>query len=177
MDVAGELTGVGVEKPDTTPDTTGAGMAWPIGLPMEVSGDLPRCPKCGKPLDDGSCSRCARQAAAPGADLKVLKGDLGASGSASDVRLVRQVKIPTVDALAGGNDAVDRLPGKVTAMVAALDSGDLVAADRLIDEAMGSLLEGPGYRHIRFRRRLLTVVLWIWCGILVLLGVLAWWLR
>ncbi len=85
--------------------------------------------------------------------------------------------MPTVDALAGGNDAVDRLPGKVTAMVAALDSGDLAGADRLIDEAMGSLLEGPGYQHARFRRRLLTVVLWIWCGILVLLGVLAWWLR
>ena len=131
----------------------------------------------GKPLDDGSCSRCARRAAAPGADLKVLKGDLGASGSASDVRLVRQVKIPTVDALAGGNEAVDRLPGKVDAMVAALDLGDLATADRLMDEAMGALLEGPGYQRAHFRRRLLTVVLWIWCGILVLLGVLAWWLR
>lgn len=146
---------------------------------MDASGDLASCPECGEPLVEGSCSRCASRpgGSGSGADLKVLKGDLSAGPRAQgDVRLVRQVKIPTVDALAAESLAVNRLPGKVDAMVAALDRGDLQAADRLMDEAMGSLLEGPGYQRKRFRRRLLAVVLWVWCGILVLLGVLAWWL-
>ncbi|MHC4514712.1 MAG: hypothetical protein ACYTGW_17085 [Planctomycetota bacterium] len=96
--------------------------------------------------------------------------------AASDVRLVRQVKMPTVDALADDGEALDWLPGKVDAMGAAIDSGNLAAANRLMDEAMGSLLEGPGYQTSRSRRRLLAVVLCVWCGILVLLAVLAWWL-
>lgn len=140
-------------------------------------GELSRCSRCGELLEAGSCSRCVRTAPAAGADLKVLKGDLDASVSvaASDVRLVREVKIPTVNALAGSDEAVERLPGNVDAMVAALDRGDLAAADRLMDEAMGSLLEGPGYRPSCLRRHLWAVVLLLWGGILVLALVLAWW--
>jgi len=142
---------------------------------MDVSGNLPSCPRCGEPLEKAGCPRC--DAVPAGVDLKVLKGDLDRPApAASDVRLVRQVKIPTVEALASEHEAVDRLPGKVRSVVAALDRGDLATADRLIDEAMGSLLQGPGYRHAHLRQRLLSVLLWLWCGILVLGGILAWWL-
>ena len=151
---------------------------------MDVSGDLPRCPECGEPMDDGAdrgCPHCKPTTDGTdvrSADLKVLRGEGSRDPvAASDVRLVRQVKMPTVDALANDGDALDRLPSKVCAMEDAIGTGDLRAANRLMDDAMGSLLEGPGYRHGRSRRRLLAVVLWVWCGILVLLAVLAWWLR
>ena len=140
---------------------------------MDVSGELPKCPECGEPVADRAlgCLHCQPS----GTDLKVLRGAAsGREAVARDVRLVREVKMPSVDALAGASEGLDRLPGQVCAMEAAIGSGDLRAANRLMDDAMGSLLEGPGYRP----RRLPTpVVLWVWCGILVLLAVLAWWLR
>ena len=145
---------------------------------MDVSGELPRCPECGEPMDDRAegCLRC--KPTRDGTDLTVVTGEAsGREAVARDVRLVREVKMPTVDALAGGGDGLDRLPGQVCAMEAAIGGGDLRAANRLMDDAMGSLLEGPGYRRSRSRRLSPRVVLWVWCGILVLLAVLAWWLR
>ncbi len=150
---------------------------------MDVSGDLPRCPECGEPMEraDRGCPHCKPSSDGTdvhSTDLKVLSGQRSGRDpvAARDVRLVRQVKMPTVDALADDGAALDRLPSKVCAMEDAIGTGDLRAANRLMDDAMGSLLKGPGYRG-RSRRRLLPVVLWVCCGILVLLAVLAWWLR
>ena len=141
---------------------------------MDGSADLPRCSDCGEPLDARGCPRCRPQP--DGIELKVLQGELAKAAAEphADVRLVRQVKMPTVERLTGEGEALKRLPGQVDAMEEAVDTGDLEATNRLMDEAMGSLLRGPGYTRQPIRWRL-AVVLWTVCGILVL-SALAFWL-
>jgi hypothetical protein len=88
-----------------------------------------------------------------------------------DVRLVRQLKVPTVDHLvADRSDMVEDLPEAMRSVEAALAEGDLAAADALLDRALGTVLAGPGHRRPRRRRlALLPLVLCVWCALLLFL--------
>ena len=120
---------------------------------MGESGEL--CPECGQAHQGQECEHRGSDSG----KLRVLPG-LGHEDRATDdtghdrVRVVREFKGTTVDDLVEGSHS-DRLPGQVRPVLKAIEAGDLEAANRRLDVAMGSLLRGPGYA----RRDELLVVL------------------
>lgn len=87
-----------------------------------------------------------------GGTLRLVPGGLlsGARVGQGEVRLVREFKGPRVDEmLAAAPEVVDRLPGVVRTMHEAVLEGDLEVAEARLDEAVGSLLTGPGSERRR----------------------------
>ncbi|MCB9869500.1 MAG: hypothetical protein H6837_06565 [Planctomycetes bacterium] len=131
------------------------------------------CPECGARLDGSNeCAACG--SATPGIELKVLprldRGEFG--GAPPEVRLVRELKVPTVEDLLADSD-LDTLPGAMRAVEDAIDAGELQEADRRLDAALGSILSGPGYRPDADPWGVVPLVLWVWAVILVLLFLLS----
>ncbi len=76
--------------------------------------------------------------------------------SAPQVRLIREFKGPTVeDLLMDDGEAVGRLPGQVWEVADAIDAGDYGPASDRLDDTIGALLCGPGFRRRRSDLRLL----------------------
>lgn len=92
---------------------------------------------------------------------------------APEVDLVREYKGPTVDqVLTAAPSELDLLPGRVQSMEQAARDNDLVKASRHMEQAVGSLLNGPGHPEVRRSWLVLPVVAWLWLA--ALLGVFAW---
>ena len=108
------------------------------------------CPRCGTARHGGPCTVCGARAAAPPGPLVALPPGQGSPPGPSAVKLVREMKGPTVkDLMAAPDDVLEQLPGEVRAMADALNQGDLAEADLAMDRALGSLLRGPGYSRRR----------------------------
>lgn len=111
-----------------------------------------------------------------GIELKVLPASSGQSVGSATVKLVRQLKMPTVDHLVS-DPCVEKLPEAMEEVEQAVEEGDLASADRLLDSALGAVLAGPGHDKRAsgwsFVTLGLPLVLWLWCGILVVLLVLS----
>ena len=126
-----------------------------------------------------ACPACG--ASAGGVVLTVLTGDAGPASAPAEVPIVRELKLPTLDHL--DLDAVgwgDDLPRSVQAAEAALEEGDLAAADELLDRALGCVIAGPGHERRAPRYNLVAVALWVWCAVLLLVFLLGqlqlgWW--
>ena len=125
------------------------------------------CPECGVTLREGSdCRICAEKP--HGIGLKVLPTTPGEALGASQVKLVRRLKMSTVDRLAA-DPRVEKLPETLGEVEQALAAGDLAGADRILDAALGTVLQGPGHEKRTPGWGFLPLVLWIWCGILAVL--------
>jgi hypothetical protein len=144
---------------------------------MNGSDEGSACAACGGDLDGGSrCEVCGGRAG--GVALTVLPRELGASVERPAVKLVRELKMPTLDRLDLDADGVlDRLPGAARSLAEAVADDDLAAADRALDDAIGAVIAGPGHVPERTERRergVLATILWSWCVVLFLLFVLNW---
>jgi hypothetical protein len=108
----------------------------------------------------------------------VLPREAEAPIEAPVVKLIRQLKMPTLDRLELDldldSDATDRLPATMRSVEEALDRGDLPSADDGLDEAIGAVIAGPGHERRRRNWGVFAVVLWAWCGVLLLLFLLNW---
>lgn len=81
----------------------------------------------------------------------------------------------TVDRLLA-DPRVEKLPVTMRAAEQALDEGDLAGADRILDLALGTVLQGPGHDKRAAGWGFLPVVLWTWCGILTVLLTWSFWM-
>ena len=132
------------------------------------------CPCCGAPRpDEGNCPDCGAGepvGSAPREAVLAAESETGSGGSGlrvlppaqpsgapvrAEVRLVRELKGPTVRGLIGSSPAViQRLPGRMLGSLQALRRGDLADAEQRFDDAVGQILEGPwAGEHHRWRRR------------------------
>jgi hypothetical protein len=96
--------------------------------------------------------------------------------TAPEVRLIREFKGPTVeDLLEEESVNSQKLPAQVRDVLHAIESGDYQTASSRLDESIGGLLRGPGFRRRSSDRvcmrvllllflllALLTMVAWIW---------------
>jgi len=126
------------------------------------------CPECGARLLEETCSYCAM--GSRDTTLQLVGDGLSKvpGGVSSSVRLLRELKIPTVKGLLTSSSAeLDLLPGKVRAVERAACAGKLEEADQRMDEAVGSMFLGPGSDR-RPAANLLSTVLWVWLAVLVL---------
>ena len=144
---------------------------------MDGSEEASACAACGCDLDGASrCEVCGT--GTQGVALTVLPREAEAPLEAPVVKLVRQLKMPTLDRLELDldldSDATDRLPATMRSVEEALDRGDLPSADDGLDEAIGAVIAGPGHERRRRNWGVFTVVLWAWCGVLFLLFLLNW---
>jgi hypothetical protein len=98
--------------------------------------------------DDDEAARSP--AAGSGRRLCAVRGPLAAPEPPPPVRLVREWKGPTVADLLC-DDVAERLPGRVQSAVAAIERGDLAAAERALPGEFPPVLVGPG--HARAARR------------------------
>lgn len=89
----------------------------------------------------------------------------------AQVRLVREYKGPTVEAVLDAADGtVDRLPVRLRQMLDAVQRERLGEADEILDQALGTVHQGPGHR----RRRRAPV--WVQAGLFGAIGFgLSWW--
>ncbi len=134
---------------------------------MEPSDQGPTCQECGASL--GAAVECAACLARPhGIELKVLPPSPGVATEAAEVRLVRQLKMPTVDHLVT-EPSTETLPETMREVEQAVAEGDLSAADEMLESALATVLEGPGHQRRRPRFGFLPLVLWLWCGVLIIL--------
>ena len=91
------------------------------------------------------------------------------------MRLVREWKGPTVrDVLAAHDSAVEPLPGRVHAVAERVRAGDHAGAERRLDEALASLLPGPGSRAAPRRARRVAWFALALALLLALAAVLGW---
>ena len=111
----------------------------------------------------------------PGVVLTILRGDAGQTATPAEVPMVRELKLPTLDH--PDLDATmldDGLPKTAQAVEDALEEGDLLAADELLDRALGCVIAGPGHERRTRGVHLVPIVLWVWCAVLVLVFVVGW---
>ncbi len=136
------------------------------------------CEVCGATHGDGDVCAVSADSTAEVANLRLLPA--GSSETAPtnppEVRLIREFKGPTVeDLLEDEADKTAKLPAQVREVLHAIESGDYRRASSSLDESIGGLLQGPGFRrrsrdHIGTNLLLLgfiavalwTVVTWIW---------------
>ena len=118
------------------------------------------CPRCGTRRQEGDCPVCGSEAPSPPGPLVALPPGEGSPARPSAVKLVREIKGPTVkDLMSAPDEVLEQLPGEVRAMADALSQGDLAEADLAMDRALGSLLRGPGYGK-RSPSRSFLVLVW-----------------
>jgi len=92
--------------------------------------------------------------------LQRLEGDgRPGNGCAAPVRLRREFKGPTVREPAVDEAAVSRLPGRMRCVLAAIERGDLLAAERVLDTVTGRMFAGPWQQQRRQRRWWLLAVI------------------
>ncbi len=139
---------------------------------MDGAGENTRCTQCGAVRAGGeACATCGPPTR--GVALTVLRGDDGPAASAAEVPLVRELKLPTLDHL--DLDAVEpaeRLPHTAKAVEDALEGGDLAAADDLLDRVLASVIAGPGHERRARRWSPLSILLWAWCVLPLLVFVI-----
>ena len=129
------------------------------------------CPECGEAQRDRQeCPACP--ANPHGIGLKVLPPTPGAALGEAQTKLIRQRKMSTVDRLAE-DPRVENLPDNMREVEQALDQGDLDSADRILEAALGTVLQGPGHDKRAAAGGFLSVALWVWCGILAVLLILS----
>ena len=101
------------------------------------------CPECGEAHQHTPCEHCGHVAER----MRALPPDPGGEEPkpCPPTRLVREFKGPTIEDLIVEDEEVDLLPGRVQAVLRAIEQGDLARADRGLDRAVGSLIPGPGF--------------------------------
>ncbi len=72
------------------------------------------------------------------------------------------MKGPTVkDLMSAPNAVLEQLPARIRAMAEAVDEGDLAEADLRLEQALGTIHQGPGYRPKRGLWLWKVLVLWL----------------
>ena len=127
-----------------------------------------KCPECGASLrEHDTCSYCGAMTRSPA--LKALPPLDEGFDNPPRVKLVRELKMPSIDHLVDGADAQALyLEDALLSVEDAIGEGDLPVADRLLDGALGDARSGLVVAERRWRDNLIPFLLWVWCGILVL---------
>jgi hypothetical protein len=90
------------------------------------------------------------------------------------VRLIREYKGPGVVSLTEGSTSQSQLlPGRMLAVLRAIERGRLAEADAMLDQA-GRVLPGPWLRRSAKSMRVRTL-LWLWLGVLAAASIVVAW--
>ena len=146
---------------------TGPGAGGNGGAGFEAS--VRACPHCGVDSTRDVCQACGHRA--HGMGLRLLSGAAaeGPTPPPPPVRIRRELKLPSVEALLEAERDLSRLPERLLGLHEALCRDDFAEADRRLEQAMATVLPGPGYRSQRW---LLLAVLCLWVACSIALGVL-----
>lgn len=101
-------------------------------------------------------------------------GDGDGAADPPSIKLVRQLKTPTAQHLVTDPaEMAEVLPDAMQSVEDAVASGDFASANELMDEALATVLAGPGHDRRPMTHGIVPLVLWMFCGMLLLLFVIA----
>ncbi len=134
---------------------------------------MKQCEQCGRTFQENFCPYCRDDGAEKRPRHLLLLRGQPPTQEPQQIHLVRQLKLPTLEGLLGAKPAtMDNLPGRVHALDDAIQAGNLGQADDLMDEIIGSLMQGPGSQQGRRRWGLVGILIWIWVACLGLFFIL-----